>query len=87
MDSAGPSFDKIPVNGDAQMGWDELNSFIAHILQLCLLLMTQQTFFSALELNKAITPPEGRQELEDNKYLSPNLSLSYQPQMEEGMSI
>lgn len=32
-----------------------------------------QTFSSSLELNKAITPPEGRQELEDNKYLSPNL--------------
>lgn len=70
MDSAGLLFDKVPVHSGTQMDWDGLNSLL-HTPQLCLLLMTWQTFFSALELNKAITPPEGRQGLEDNKYLSP----------------
>lgn len=28
MDPAEPSFDKRSVNGDAQMGWDELNSLL-----------------------------------------------------------
>lgn len=48
MDSAEPSLDKMSVNGDAQMGWDELNSLLhTHTTALFIINDTADIFLSS----------------------------------------